>query len=82
MPEGPEGLPEGPEGFSEGPESLPEGPEGWPGAQGGPYGWTYGQTDVQNFSPFYRTLSPVEAAAQKERKEVAFDKRKNKEEEQ
>ena len=55
LPEGPEGLPEGPEG----PESLPEGPEE---AQGG---WTYGRVYVRNFSPFYRTLSPVGAAAQK-----------------
>ena len=28
-------------------------------------GQTDGQMDVQNFSPFYRTLSPVGAAAQK-----------------
>ena len=30
-------------------------------------GWTNGRTDKQNFFAFYRTLSPVGAAAQKER---------------
>ena len=50
---GPEGLQVGPEGLSEGPESLSEGSEG---------GRMYVRTDVQNFSPFYRT---VRAAAQK-----------------
>ena len=29
------------------------------------YGQMGGRTDKQNFSPFYRTLSPVRAAAQK-----------------
>ena len=55
--EGSEGLPEGPESLPEGPEGLPEGHEGLPGAMGG-------RTDVQNFSPFYRILSPVGAVFQ------------------
>ena len=51
-----------------GSEGLPERSEGLPGGPGGE-GWTCGRMDVrmdgQNFSPFYRTLSPVRAAAQK-----------------
>ena len=46
-----------------GPEGLPEGPKGLPGAQGGTYERTDVWTDVQNFSPFYRPLSPCGAAA-------------------
>ena len=68
QPEGSEGLLEGSEGLLEGSEGLPEGseglPEGFEGLPGGP-GRTYGQTYGRNFSPFYRTSSPVEAAAQK-----------------
>ena len=33
--------------------------------------WTNGRTDGRNFSPFYRTSSPIGAAAQKEREPVA-----------
>ena len=62
LPEGSEGLSEGPEGLSEGPEGLPEGPECLPGGQGG---HTYLRTYGRNFFPFYRTSSPVGAAAQK-----------------
>ena len=61
--EGPEGLPDGPEGLPEGPEGLPEGPEGPESLPGGTDVRTYGRTDVRNFSPFYRTSSPVGAAA-------------------
>ena len=60
LPEGPEGLPEGPEGLSVGPEALPQEPETHQEARGGQ---TDVQTDVWNFSPFYRTSSPVRAAA-------------------
>ena len=67
-PEGPEGLlegsvrlPERPEGFLEGSEGLPEGPEGLTGVGERTDRWTY----RHNFSPFYRTLSTVAAAAQK-----------------
>ena len=28
-------------------------------------GWTYGRTDGRKISPFYRTSSPIRAAAQK-----------------
>ena len=76
LPKGPEGLPEGPEGLPEGPEGLPEGPEGLSGGRracqeaGGGTDvrtdvHTDVRTDVRNFSPFYRTSSPVGAAAQK-----------------
>ena len=43
--------------------------DGWTdrGTEGQREGGTDGWTDKQNFSPFYRTLSPVGAAAQKER---------------
>ena len=58
--EGSEGPPEGPEGQPEEPEGLPEGPE-----EAGGGGRTDVRTDVRNFSPFYRTSSPVGAAAQK-----------------
>ena len=67
LPEGSEGLPEGSEGLPEGPEGLPEWPEGLPGglracqeAWGDikTNGWTFYRT-------FYRTLSPILAAAQK-----------------
>ena len=60
-----EGLSEGSEGLSEGSEGLPEGSEGLQGGPGGD-GRTYGRTYVRNFSPFYRTSSPVGAAAQKQ----------------
>ena len=67
QPEGPEGLSEQSEGLPEGSKGLPEGPEGLPGGPGGgrTYGRTDGRTDGRNFSPFYRTSSPVGAAAQK-----------------
>ena len=64
--EGSEGLPEGPEGLPEGRAGLPEGPEGLPGGPGGPGGMEVRmdvQTDIWNVSPFYRTWSPVGAAA-------------------
>ena len=69
LPEWPEGLPEGSEGLSEGSEGLPEGPEGLPERPKGLPSTRGGGMDrwmnKQNFSPFYRTLSPVGAAAQK-----------------
>ena len=37
--------------------------------------WTDGRTDVRNFSPFYRTSSPLGAAAQKERKNGRMEER-------
>ena len=60
-------LSKGSEGQLEGSEGLPEGSEGLPEgsdrrARGGR---TYGRMDGRNFSPFYRTFSPVGAAAQK-----------------
>ena len=67
--EGTGGRLEGSEGWLEGPEAQPAGSEGQPaGSEGQPEGGptdvrTYGRTDRQNFSPFYRTLSPVGAAA-------------------
>ena len=65
-----EGLLEGPEGLQEGPKGLPEGPKGLPGGWGRTDVWmdgrTDGCTDGRNFSPFHRTSSPVEAAAQKD----------------
>ena len=68
---GPEGLLEGPEGLPEGPEGLPEGPEGLPGAGGDVRKdvVTDGWTDGRNFSPFYKTSSPVGAATQKQQKQ-------------
>ena len=36
-------------------------------------GWTDGQTDGHKISPFYRTLSPTEAAARKPTNIVAED---------
>ena len=75
LPEGSEGLPEGSEAPSKGSDSLPEGSEGLPGGPGGD-GRTDGRTDVRtdgrNLSPFYRTSSPVGAAA---RKGVAYKKK-------
>ena len=63
-----EGQPEGCEGQPEGSEGQPEGSESLPG---GTYGCkdvrTDVRTDVRNFSLFYRTMSPLGAAAQKER---------------
>ena len=57
----------GSEGVPEGIEGLPEGSGGLTGGGGDRHtdGRTDGRTDVRNFSPFYRTLSPVGAAAQK-----------------
>ena len=62
LPEEPKGLPEGPKGMQEGPEELPEWTEGLPG---GTNEHMEGQMDGRNFSPFYSTLSPEGAAAQK-----------------
>ena len=66
-----EGLPEGSEGFLEGSgrhpagsEGHPAGSEGKPGGDGGMDRWTDRQIDKQNFSPFYKTLSPLRTAAQ------------------
>ena len=59
LPEGSEGLPEGSEGLSERPEGLPEGPESRPGGNKR----MDIRMDIWNFSPFYRTLSLVGAAA-------------------
>ena len=65
-PKGLEGLSVGSEGLPEGPKGLPEGLEG---LAGGPGGGADGRMDVQterqNFSPFYRSLSPVGSTAQK-----------------
>ena len=66
--EGSEGQPAGSEGQLEGSGGQPAGSEGQP--EGGRTdvrtdGRTYGRTDGRNFSPFYRTSSPVGAAAQK-----------------
>ena len=58
--EGPPGLTEGPPGLTEDPPGLSEGFEGSRGDRG-----TDGRTDGRNFSPFYRTSSPLGAAAQK-----------------
>ena len=65
--EGSEGWLEGSEGQPAGSEGQLEGSGGQPaGSEGQPEG---GRTDVRtyerNFSPFYRTSSPVGAAAQK-----------------
>ena len=59
--EGSEGQPDGCEGLAEGPEGL----AGDSGRGGRTYGRTDGRTDGRNFSPFYRTSSPLGAAAQK-----------------
>ena len=79
QPEGSEGLSEGSKGLPEGSKCLPEGSEGQPvrpgglleGSMGLPGGlggdrWMYVRMDGCNFSPIYRTLSPVGAATQKE----------------
>ena len=56
------GQPAGSEGQPAGSEGQPAGSEGQP--EGGRMdGRTDGRTDVRNFSPFYRTSSPVGAAA-------------------
>ena len=47
------------------------------GGDGRTDGWTDGRTEGQNFSPFYRTSSPVGAAAQKA-KNYSHEKRKSK----
>merc|ERR1712002_152455 len=66
QPKGCEGQPEGSEGQPEGSEGQPEGSEGLPGGEGRMY--------VRNFSPFYRTSSPLGAAAQKKTKRNLEDK--------
>ena len=58
--EGSEGQPAGSEGQPAGSEGQAAGSEGQPEG-----GRTDRHTDGQNFSPFYRTLSPDGAAAQK-----------------
>ena len=43
-------------------------------------GWTDRRTDVQNFSPFYKTLSPVGAAAQKTDRQIGGWRKREREE--
>ena len=59
------GLLEWSKGWLEGSEGWREGSEGQPaGSEGQPEGGrTNGRMDERNFSPFYRTSSPVGAAA-------------------
>ena len=80
-----EGLLEGSEGWLEGSEGQPAGSEGQLEGSGGQPAGSEGQpegghtdvrTDVRNFSPFYRTLSPVGAAAQKAEKVKEKTKRR------
>ena len=59
------GLPERFKDLPQGPDGLPLRSEGLPGGGGGVYGRMDEWMDGWNFSPFYRTLSPVGAAAQK-----------------
>ena len=60
---GSEGLLGGSEGLLEESEILPEGSEGLLEK----YERYEGNADVWNFYPFYRTLSPVRAATQKDK---------------
>ena len=50
----------GPQAWLAGPQAWLAGPQAW---LDGPEGSTDGRTDVQKISPFYRTLSPIGAAA-------------------
>ena len=67
---GPEAWLAGPEAWLTGPEAWLAGPQAWlAGPQAwldGPEGGTDGRTYGQKISPFYRTSSPIGAAAQKE----------------
>ena len=66
--EGREGLPDSLEGQPDRREGLPKWPKGLSDGSQGQGGDAqvkmYVCTGIQNFSPFYRTLSPVKAAAQ------------------
>ena len=61
--EGSEGQLAGSEGQPVGSEGRPAGSEGQPEGGGQTDGQMDRRTGGQNFSPFYRTLSPVRAAA-------------------
>ena len=61
LPEWSKVLQKGSEDLPEGREGLPEGPAG----RGRTCARTYGRTYKRNFSPYYRTQSPIRTAAQK-----------------
>ena len=52
----------GSEAWLAGPQAWLAGPQAW---LDGPEGGTYGRTYIRKISPFYRTSSPIGAAAQK-----------------